>query len=86
MALSLEYIYLGYLLEVPKVAKQPVFVLQQREVAWRQLQEELSPWSTDYIGLSGQYPGLEAISKLQVKRLWKEDKHMCSWELFLHQN
>lgn len=43
MALSLEYIYLGYLLEVPKVAKQPVFVLQQREVAWRQLQEELSP-------------------------------------------
>lgn len=34
---------LGYLLEVPEVAEQPLLVLQQGEVAGGQLQEELSP-------------------------------------------
>lgn len=75
LALLLEYNSLGYLLEVPKVAEQPVFVLQQREVARSQLQEELRPGSSDCVGLSGQYPGLEAIGKLQLKRLRKGNKN-----------
>lgn len=40
---SPQYICLRYLLEVPEVAEQPLLVLQQVEVAWGQLQEELSP-------------------------------------------
>lgn len=67
VGLSVQCLFPGYLLEVSQVAEQPLFALQQREVARRQLQEELSPRSVDHTGLSSQDPGLEAISKLQVK-------------------
>lgn len=43
LALSVQCLFPGYLLEVSQVAEQPLFALQQGEVARRQLQEELSP-------------------------------------------
>jgi len=46
-----------------------VAVVQQRIVAWGQLQEELRPRRTHRAGLCGQDAGLESTCEFQVERL-----------------